>query len=485
MSLQQVFTLVRELTSGSCRLVSRIFSDQAHMNKIEPFRPPAPKPKSVAGTFAAALFGARDILALLPTNAYEGYIGKSPYGKRPIYVVSHPHHVRRILVEKEADYPKSDLMVGALEPLVGDGIFISGGETWARQRKMIDPAFAHMRIRTAYHQMVAAVDACIERLDAASAPISLDEEMSRLTADIVFRTIFSEPIEGEDALAVFHAFADYQNNVPQIEGKVVLETRAWQKIETPRRVKEMCQEIRERLGVMIDRRLESGERRADIAGDIIAARDPDTGEGFTREELIDQVAVFFLAGHETSASALTWAFFILSQAPAELRKLREEVSRVAGDDPISFEQICALGYTRNVFREVLRLYPPVSFITRIALKDDVIGEHKITPGSLMLISPWLLHRHRKYWRRPEVFRPERFTPGRMSKDAVQAYMPFGLGPRVCTGASFATTESVLILAAICRRFDFETMNPGKIMPVGKLTVRPKEPVKMRFRRRTI
>lgn len=454
------------------------------MTRLAPYRPPAPKPKSLAGAFASALFGARDVLSLLPASAYETFIGRAPSGKRPIFIVNHPHLVRRVLVENVANYPKSDLMVGALSPLVGDGMFISGGETWARQRAMIDPAFAHMRIKTAFAQMAEAVGAFESRLDAAAAePRVLDEEMTRLTADIVFRTIFSEPIEGEHANIVFHAFAEFQNNVPQIERDAVLETEPWQKIETPARVLEMCAVIRERLGMMIDRRLESGERRADIAGDVIAARDPDTGDAFTREELIDQIAVFFLAGHETSASALTWALFVLSQTPEALTRIREEVAAVAGDGPILFQHVRALGFTRNVFREVLRLYPPVSFITRIALEDDEIGGQAIPSGSLVVVSPWLIHRHRKFWRRPEIFDPDRFLPGRQTKISTLAYLPFGLGPRVCSGASFATTESVLIMASVARRYEIETLNPGRVAPVGKLTTRPKEPIRMRFARR--
>ncbi len=450
-----------------------------------PYRPPAPKPKSAAAAFASALLlGPRDVLALLPEPAYESFVSRAPIGKRPIYIVNHPNLARQVLGERVANYPKSDLMVGALTPLVGEGIFISGGETWARQRRMIDPAFAHMRIRSAFDQMAEATGAFCARLEsAAGAPVTLDEEMSRLTADIVFRTIFSEPIEGEDASAVFHAFAEYQNAVPQIEPKVMLESPAWSRIEPPARVTAMCREIRERLGVMIDRRLASGERRDDIAGDVIAARDPETGEAFDREALIDQIAVFFLAGHETSASALTWAFFILSQQPSHLARIRAEARRVVGDGPVRFGHLRQLIHARNVFREVLRLYPPVSFITRIALKDDVIGREKISAGGLVVISPWLLHRHRKFWRHPDLFKPDRHLPGRMSRAAGLAYMPFGLGPRVCTGAAFATTESVLILAEICRRFDLEALSPGRVMPVGKLTTRPKEPIRFRFRRR--
>lgn len=448
------------------------------------YRPPAPKPKSTAAAIASALlFGRRDILSLLPEAAYSLLVEEAPVGKRPIFLVNMPKFVRRILIEQAHEFPKSDLMVGALTPLVGDGIFISGGETWAHQRRMIDPAFAHMRIKTAYRQMTDAVADFEVRLDAAAArgeTLELDEELSHLTADIVFRTIFSEPIVGEDARAVFRAFAAYQNAVPQIEPKVLLESRPWEAIPQPREVIETCGLIREKLGVLIDKRLASGEDRDDIAGDIIRARDPETGEGFSREELIDQIAVFFLAGHETSASALTWAFFILSQRADALGRLREEVGRIVGDGPVEFAHTRALSFARNVFRETLRLYPPVSFITRIARRRIRLGQTTIPKNALVVISPWLIHRHRRFWSDPDFFDPDRFAGEREREVKPGSYLPFGLGPRVCTGASFATAESVLILASIARRYDFTAVNARKIEPVGKLTTRPREPVRMRF-----
>lgn len=445
-----------------------------------PYFPPAPRPRSRFGAVASALFGTRDVIGMLPDAAYESYVVRSPVGGRPVFLVNHPHLVRRVLVDEVAAYPKSRLMVDALRPLVGDGVFISGGETWARQRGMIDPAFAHMRIDAAFGQMAAATDAFAARLAAAPSEIRvLDEEMSRLTADIMFRTIFSEPIEGEDAAAVFRAFAAFQRATPHIEPKVIFgDDGAAAPTKT---VTETCAAIRALLGRLIDGRLSSPGAHQDIAAEIIAARDPATGKGFDREELIDQIAVLFLAGHETSASALTWAFFILSQQPRMLARLREEVASVAGDGPVAFAATRALPFTRNVFRETLRLYPPVPFITRTAAVAGRIGVHDIPRGSLVVASPWLIHRHRKFWRRPDAFDPDRFRQGGRNRVEQAAYLPFGLGPRVCNGASFATAESTLILAAVARRFDVETVNADEISPVGRLTTRPLHPVRMRFR----
>lgn len=443
--------------------------------------PPAPRPKSGFGSALSALFGERDTLAMLPREAYDTFITRAPTAGRPVFLVSHPDLVRRVLVDEVETFPKSPLMVNALKPLVGDGVFISGGETWARQREMIDPALTHMRVNEAFEQMSAATIAFEARAgEAGGAALSLDEEMSRLTADIMFRTIFSEPIEGEDARAVFRAFADFQQATPQIDLNVIFGGGGEAAAPTAKAA-ETCETIRALLGALIDRRIDSGATRADIAGKIIAARGPADGAPFTREELIDQIAVLFLAGHETSASALTWAFFILSQQPDTMARIREEVASVAGSGPMDFDAVRALGFTRNMFREVLRLYPPVSFIPRTARRAARIGLEDIPEGALVVVSPWLIHRNRRFWRRPNVFDPDRFGHGLRTRKEQQAYLPFGLGPRVCSGASFATTESTLILASVARRFDLETVNPREITPVGRLTTRPKTPVRMRFR----
>ena len=181
------------------------------------------------------------------------------------------------------------------------------------------------------------------------------------------------------------------------------------------------------------------------------ARDPD-GAGFSREELIDQLGVMFLAGHETSASALTWAFYILANRPDIVGRIREEVNRVAGAGPIQFEHIKALAFTRNVFRETVRLYPPITFLPRVALENTQIGGRKIPRGALVIVAPWVLHRHRAYWAEPDVFDPDRFLPEREAGMTSGAYIPFGIGPRVCAGAAFAQVEACLIIASLVAAF---------------------------------
>ncbi len=449
------------------------------------YRPPAPARRSEAAILARAVFlRQRDLLNLLPAEAYRLKMGKVPIGKRRIWIVNDPKLIRRILVEKAEDYPKSDLMVAALKPLVGDGIFISNGHTWKRQRRMIEPSFAHMRLTTAYPQMVGAVDTLISELAAAKGPVELDAAMSRVTADAIYRTIFSEPLASSDARGVFDAFQRYQDVVPQVNPKTIISSPANGSFDDVPAVVNACREIRGVLGRLIDRRLAeeaAGTVRDgdDLAGAVMAARDKETGTRFDRDELIDQIAVFFLAGHETSASVLAWSFFILSQTPEIAAEIRAEVKEICGDGPIEYAHIARMVYTRAVFKETMRLYPPVSFITRIATKSDEMRDHKVEPGDLVVVSPWLVHRHDKFWKDPEVFRPERFLPENEKKLKADTYLPFGLGPRVCPGGGFAQTEGVLILASLTRRFAFETIAPEKVNPVCRMTVRPDAAIRAR------
>jgi len=235
---------------------------------------------------------------------------------------------------------------------------------------------------------------------------------------------------------------------------------------------------------MLDHRLQEGADAAeDIAGAIIAARDPDTGEPFSREELIDQIGVFFLAGHETTASVLTWTFFILSQQPAVVARMRREIEQAAGAGEISFEHTKKLSFTRNVFRETLRLYPPITFIPRVAAEATTIAGRKVKRGTMIMIAPWTIHRNQDFWPAADRFDPDRFSSDREGEVRPGTYMPFGLGPRICVGAAFATVEASLILSRLVQRYDLEAMDAERVRPVARLTTRPAREIMCRVRPR--
>jgi cytochrome P450 len=429
----------------------------------------------LASLVRVALQGDGDLLSLMPGTAYTEPMGDLGHSRRGIVIVNDPALTRPILADAGDLYPKNDLMTGALAPLVGDSMFVSSGDVWRRQRAMIDPAFTHMRLALAYPAMSAAIDAFeprLARLAATGEPLSLDLAMGQLTADVICRTVFSASLAEEAAADVFRSFATFERAVAHVEIGRLIFGKPFAAIPQKPDVLAACARIRGHIATLLDRHLADPGAFDDIAAAIVAARDARTGEGFTREELIDQLGVFFLAGHETTASALTWALFIAAVRPEVAARIRGEVEAVAGDGPVGFEAVKRLNYTRAVFKETLRLYPPITFIPRVAAADTRIGARRIKRGTMVMISPWAIHRHVALWPDPDRFDPDRFSPEREREIIPGAYLPFGQGPRVCVGAAFATTEATLILARLLRRWRFEVRDPEKVRPVARLTTRP-------------
>jgi cytochrome P450 len=450
------------------------------------FYPPAPNPLSPVVSLMRLIWqGDGDLLSLLPREAYAMPIGPLGYSRRQIVIVNDPRLFRPILADTDERFPKSDLMVDALRPLVGNSIFVSGGADWQRQRRMIDPAFTHMRIQDAFGAMQAGVDAfeqvLLERAQR-NESFPLDVAMSHLTADIICRTVFSTSLEGEISRRVFEAFTRFESSIAQVRWKTLIFDPAWTQVPPTADVLAACNEIRTCLGSLLDTHFQPRETPwNDIASEMIAAVDPVDGVGFTRDELLDQLGVMFLAGHETTASALTWAFYIISQHPEVARRIRQEVQEICGSDTPRFEHIRGLTYTRNVFRETLRLYPPITFLPRVSAENTSIDGYKIKRGAMVMISPWTIHRNPAYWPDPHRFDPDRFDPAQESNQVAGAYLPFGLGPRVCVGAAFAATEASLILARLCTRFDFETSTESRIRPIARMTTRPNQQINARAR----
>ena len=447
------------------------------------YYPPRPKPMGpLASLVRVGLQGDGDLIGLMPATAYQDDMGPLGYSRRSIMIVNDPALTKPILADANDIFPKNDLMVGALAPLVGNSMFVSSGDTWRRQRAMIDPAFSHMRLAKAFPSMDGAVDdfeVRLKELAATSRPMSLDLAMGQLTADIICRTVFSASLANDTARDVFESFAFFERSVAHVEVMRLIFGKPFDVIPQRPDVLAACRRIRQHIGDLLDRHLEDGSGFDDIAARVIDARDLATDAKFTRDELIDQLGVFFLAGHETTASALTWALYIAGVRTDVAARIRAEVDAIAGNAPISFEHVKRLTYTRNVFKETLRLYPPITFIPRVAREATMIGTKKIKRGTMVMISPWAIHRHHKLWRDPDAFDPDRFSPAREHEIVSGSYIPFGNGPRVCVGAAFATTEATLILARLLRRFSFEVQAPEKVRPIARLTTRPAQEVLVR------
>lgn len=451
------------------------------------FVPPRPsKLWSVAALARTVKQGDGDLLSLLPGEAFRMDIGTLGYSRRSIFLLNDPALIKQVLSDDGSTFPKSDLMVNALEPLIGDSIFVTDGEKWRRQRAMIDPAFSHMRLSVAYASMQAAVEDRLKWLTEMAetrTAFSLDLAMSHLTADVICRTVFSISLDTTIAKDVFDDFVLFERDVAQVKIWRLIVDPAWTAAKQSDQVLSACERIRKHLGDLTDTHLgEGADQFDDIASAVIAARDKDTGAAFTRDELIDQLGVFFLAGHETSASALTWAFYILAVRPQIRARVRREVLDHIGTGPIAMEAVRKLPFVRSFFKEVLRLYPPITFMPRVAEQAVQLGRKRLRRGALVMIAPWTLHRHEKYWPDPDRFDAERFLGDREREIQPGTYIPFGQGPHTCVGAGFATLEAALIIASLVRDFDFEVVGEQSVRPVARLTTRPANEISVRVTR---
>ncbi len=453
------------------------------------YRPPAPRPIGpVRSLLRVIAQGDGDLLSLIPDLAYQEMLLPLGPTRRGILYLNDPALAAHVLTDPEGIFPKNDLMVDAVEPLIGDAMFVSSGATWRQQRRMIEPAFSHMRLNRAFGQMDGAVDDHEKWLDekiASGESYSLDSAMGHLTADVITRTIFSTPLHVGAARDVFEAFTVFERQVASVNVKALILDKPWSRTKQPPEVLEACRRIRTHIGEMLDPRLvPDAPVIDDIAGAAIAAVDPETGKTFLREELVDELGVFFLAGHETSASVLTWVFFLLSQRPEIVARIRAEVDALCGDGPVTIEHAKRVPMIKLVFKETMRLYPPITFLPRVALRDTVLGTRKVKRGTMLMIAPWTIHRHQKLWKNPELFDPDRFSPEREHEITPGSFLPFGVGPRVCVGAAFATLEAALIIARLTRRYDFTTLDPASVRPVARLTTRPRHEIMVRVTART-
>jgi cytochrome P450 len=423
-----------------------------------------------------------DLLSILPDSLYRRDWLRLTRSGREIFLINEPNGIRQVLVTEEHNFPKSDLMRATLEPLIGEGILITNGPVWQRQRRMLEGAFARLHVQRQFPVMASAIADLIGRLQRLrpGAEIKLDAEMSFFSLDVIFRALFSRPIDEREMDEVFNAFSAYQDLAPRDESYTMFMTSnaAPHAQETLHAYGERLHALIERL---VDRRLASAPNgSSDMLHDLIAARDAESGAGLGRRELIDQIAVLFLAGQETTASALAWCMFLLAQSPALAEEIRRDTEALAPGRTLTQLEVNKLASLRNAFRETVRLYPPSAFFTRTAKAATRIGALDIEAGSLIIVSPWLIHRHEKFWTEPDSFDPDRFAGERELGIVPGTYIPFGLGPRVCTGRALAMNEGPLLAAELLRRFRFEVVEPEKVVPVYRLVVRSRHAIRCRI-----
>jgi cytochrome P450 len=443
------------------------------------FCPVYPPPRKTKAPVWRAFFSARHSwLDSLYERSYAMHVGQISLINSTLFMVNQPSCVHQVLEQNVANYPKHELMHEALRPLLGDSIFTTNGSQWQRQREMMNPSFAQTRIQVAFTHMQQATDAMLKRMQQwdVSRHHDIQEEMTLVTADIIFRTIFSQSIDSGQAKRIFDAFTHYQALSPKITLPAVYGLKWLVPFWLRRSSDRAANEIRTQLADMIAPRFAARDAVADqspsdILGSLLQAHDPDTGERFSADELLNQVAMLFLAGHETSASALSWALHLLSHSPDIQTRMRQEVQSATQGAPLQASQLKGLDLTWNVFKETLRLFPPVGFFARSVQATDTMRDKTLKKGDSVVIAPWLIHRHRELWAQPDAFKPDRFAQAAGRASARDAYLPFGAGPRVCIGASFALQEAALILSTLVSKYHITPLAQHTPEPVGRLTIR--------------
>ena len=442
-----------------------------------------PKPAARAGPVSLwqylRLFR-RDILSAQPAHLYHARMAefRTPFFRS--FLINEPDLIRTVLNERPRDFPKSARVGEGLRPLLGQSVFLTNGAQWEAQRRIIDPAFESGRLRDAFPAIWAAGQAAVARLSPGE--IEAEAAMSHAAADVIFRTLFSLPIEHRIAAEVFKQFRAHQRAQPIVNlGAFLRLPRLFPRLHRAR-TRTTARTIRRLITGLTEARahqITDGTAPNDLATKIMTTADPETGARFDTAEMVDQVAIFFLAGHETSASALAWTLYLLATHPDAQDRVAAEARMMDTENP-SLAMLSGLKFTRDVFRETLRLYPPVPMMVREATKPERFRNRPVPPGAQIVISPWHLHRHDRHWQDPDAFDPDRWQRADGQEAARAAFLPFSTGPRVCPGAGFAMVEGPVLLALLVRAFRFAPV-PGAVpVPVAHLTVRARDGIRLRI-----
>lgn len=416
---------------------------------------------------------ARNPLLTLPAIVYDQRVTAFRAGTRTMVWICDPELIEAVLLGEAERFPKAPLEKRAFGAALGNGILTAQGDAWRWQRKMAAPAFRPADLVGQVPEMSAAAEAQVARWRAlGSGTVSeIEHEMSLATFDVLMRTVFAgaTPDESEAILSAGRAFLD-KITWEIAFGIAGLPEWVWHpgKRQTRAAVRAMRHTV---AGLLARRRTETVDRH-DLLARLLAARHPDDGTPLSDDELINNLTTFLIAGHETTAKALTWALYLLALSPYWQDAVRAEVARVAGSDPIEARHIDGLVVTRQVLSEAMRLYPPVPVISRIATEPVTLCGQHFAPGTLATFPIYAIHRHRTLWREPDRFDPTRFAPGREEATHRAQFLPFGFGPRICIGQAFAMLEGVTLLAAFVRACRFDWAGQHVPLPVSRVTLRP-------------
>ena len=435
------------------------------------------EPMGVWASFRAAQ---RNVLELIPEIATQVPILSGRTGKR-WHMLMDPDGLRRVLRDKVDDYPKSVVTKLILEPAIGDSLFVAEGAEWMWQRRTAAPVFSHRNVSALGPVMTAAAERSVARLDrAVGRAADLFEEMVTATFEVIADVTFSDG-SGFDRAAVHEAIEQYIGATAKVSLLDILGAPPW--VPRPNRMfTGSAMRATKRLAdrAIEARKADGAKAPPDLLDLLMAGSDPESGRQMTTAELRDNLLTFIAAGHETTALTLGWALYLCAHDPAVQAAAHAEAAAVLGDGVATVADVAKLPLVRRIVDETLRMYPPAAFLSRTAMAPDTLCGREVRPGDTVILPIYALHRHRLLWDDPDAFRPDRFADPK----AVPRfqYLPFGDGPRICIGASFALQEAVIVLATLLARFRFSAI-PGKVpKPVMILTLRPQGGVWLKVER---
>lgn len=404
-----------------------------------------------------------------------GGIVRFRIGPTVAHLLYHPDHVRHVLFDNPKNYVRG-WHYRLLSKLVGDNLVSSEGAYWLRQRRLAQPAFHRQRLAGYANVMVDATGQCLSRWGA-NTEVDVGPEMSRLALAIASRTLFDRDMS-ESADRVGQAFNIVARYLEMRFASPFSSLPAWVPTPANRRFKSAMRDLFELVLAQIRERRKENRDHGDLLSILMQARDEETGESMTDEQLRAEALTFLIAGHETTATALTWTWYLLATHPSVQQRLRDEANSVLGDRQATFHDTARLIATRMVIEESMRLYPPIWGLARQVVTQDAIAGFHIPRGSLILLLPVTTHRHPATWENPDEFDPDRFTPERSAARPKGAYFPFLGGPHQCIGNEFALLEMQLIVAMVVRQFELELATGPAIEPKCGLTLRPSTPVRV-------
>ena len=452
------------------------------------YRPPAPVPQPKQ----LGLFGLISTLKRNPLEcwAQEHFAKPIVAGGLPfkhVLLVNEPRAIRRVLLDNATNYKKDLIQRRVLSAGLGDGLLSAESERWRTQRRTVAPVFARKTIMDFAPAMLGAADALTERWQGNDgATLDIAAEMTRLTLDVLQRTIFSDGL-GRDAEEFRCAMGIYFNTIGRIDPLDLLglptsipRFSQWRVRSTMRFFESAIDEIiatrRRRINES------SGDGAHDILTSLLAALDPETGEAMTEAEVRSNILTFIAAGHETTANTISWSLFLLSQSPEWRARVEAEAEREIGGPIEGLAE--RLVETRAVIDEAVRLYPPIAAISRVAIGADELAGERVKRGTMVVIAPYVLHRHALHWRDPNAFDPNRFLGAARSAIDRYAYIPFGAGLRTCIGSAFALQEATLVLATVMKNFSLRLAPGADIWPVLRVTLRPAAGMPMTITRKS-